>query len=164
MIDHAHLFAFEDDFVSTLRCVPMAVRLKLDLAAVKLSLRQWSRFTPEERRSLLLQPCDTPAETAAYRDRLIALIALRTGDAVMPLPDGSTVTWESTGRTPEPVVAFASSVGVHAPSDDAWRRLAPLQRFVLLKLSRDSHDNVNFIPALKEFGLYRALESASAAA
>jgi len=31
-----------------------------------------------------------------------------------------------------------------------------LQRFTLLKLSRESHDNVNFIPALREFKLLPA--------
>ena len=36
---------------------------------------------------------------------------------------------------------------------DSGRRLTVLQRFVLLKLSRDNHDNVNFVPALREFGL-----------
>ena len=55
------LFAFEDDFVASLRCVPMAVRFKLDACGVKLSLRQWSRFSQAERRELLLAPCETAA-------------------------------------------------------------------------------------------------------
>ena len=60
-----HLFAFESDFVATLRCVPMAVRLKLDRCEIKLSLRQWSRFTPEDRRRLLAAPCRTPTDVGA---------------------------------------------------------------------------------------------------
>ena len=32
-------------------------------------------------------------------------------------------------------------------------RLHQLERFVLVKLSRDHHDNLNFVPALREFGL-----------
>ena len=31
--------------------------------------------------------------------------------------------------------------------------LSPLQRFTLVKLSRAKHDNVNFVPAMREFGL-----------
>jgi hypothetical protein len=148
------LFAFEDDFVVTLRCIPMAVRFKLDLCGVKVSLRQWSRFTPDDRRDLLLQPCERAADIAAYRTSLIRLIEERGGGEVKPLPDGSTVPWDQAERIPAAVTAFAGSVSVDPPTDAAWSALTPLQRFVLLKLSRDNHDNVNFLPALEEFGLY----------
>jgi hypothetical protein len=147
------LFAFEDDFVATLRCIPMAVRFKLDRCGVKLSLRKWSRLSPEDRRGLLLQPCDGEAEVQAYRQGLIALIEAKTGGEAKPLPDGSTVPRDDAARTPAPVNSFAAGIGVTPPTDQAWRRL-PLQRFVLLKLSRDKHDNVNFLPAMGEFGLY----------
>jgi hypothetical protein len=32
-------------------------------------------------------------------------------------------------------------------------KLSPAQRFALIKLSRPSHENHNFLPALKEFEL-----------
>ncbi len=32
-----------------------------------------------------------------------------------------------------------------------WQKLSPLQRFALIKLSRPSHENRNFVPALQEF-------------
>ena len=153
MNDHAHLFAFEDDFVASLRCIPMAVRFKLDLAEVKLSLREWSRFTAEDRQLLLLQPCQSAEEISIYRETLVALLAERAHAAARPLPPGSVVDWTEADATPDGVRDFAHRVGLEPPSDDDWRRLNPLQRFVLLKLSRDNHDNVNFVPALKEFGL-----------
>ena len=164
MTEHARLFAFEDDFVNTLRCVPMAVRFKLDLAGVKLSLRQWSRLRPEERRELLLSPCGRLEEIGPYRQRLADLIALRTGEAAKPLPPGSTVPWRTADRVPAAVEDFARSVGAEPPTREEWMRLTPLERFVLLKLSRDNHDNVNFIPALKEFSLYRGVGSPAAVA
>jgi hypothetical protein len=34
-----------------------------------------------------------------------------------------------------------------------WKALIDLQRFVLIKLSRPSHENKNFAKAMKEFGL-----------
>jgi hypothetical protein len=34
-----------------------------------------------------------------------------------------------------------------------WGTLTPEQRFALIKLSRPSHENKNFLPALKEFQL-----------
>ena len=34
-----------------------------------------------------------------------------------------------------------------------WVGLTPLQRFALIKLSRSSHENKNFLPAMQEFNL-----------
>jgi hypothetical protein len=147
------LFAFEADFVASLRCIPMAVRLKLDRCAIKLTLRQWSRFTLEDRHGLRLAACRTQPEVAAYRARLVALVAERAGEAAMPLADPPLALWEAAGAAPPVVAAYARSVGVAPPSVRQWRRLSELQRFALIKLTRDNHDNVNFIPAMREFGL-----------
>ncbi len=147
------LFAFESDFVATLRCVPMAVRLKLDRCAIKLSLRQWSRFTRDDRQRLLEAPCRAPAEVAAYREALVALIAVRAQEAAKPLADPPAPLWEEASAPPPMVTTFARAAGVTPPSNAAWRRLGELQRFALIKLTRDNHDNVNFVPAMREFGL-----------
>ncbi len=149
----AQLFAFESDFVATLRCVPMAVRLKLDRCAIKLTLRQWSRFTRDDRQRLLEAPCRGAAEIDAYRAELVGLIARRAREAAKPLADPPAPLWEQASGPPARVTRFARSVGVAPPSRAAWRALAELQRFALIKLTRDSHDNVNFVPAMREFGL-----------
>lgn len=153
------LFAFESDFVATLRCVPMAVRFKLDACGIKLTLKQWSRFTREDRHELLMAPCDAPAEIEAYRARLIALIAERAGQDAAPLGAPPEPLWERPDVIAPAVVDFAGQIGVAPPSGADWRRLTPLQRFALIKLSRDNHDNVNFIPALREFGLAEGAEA-----
>jgi hypothetical protein len=46
-------FDFEADFTADLRCIPMAVRRKLDLAGVKLKLQHWSELDEAERAELL---------------------------------------------------------------------------------------------------------------
>ncbi|GCD54512.1 hypothetical protein NBRC3188_3209 [Acetobacter pasteurianus NBRC 3188] len=56
------LFNFEMDFATSLRCIPMIVRMKLDLCGVKLSLRQWCRFTRQEQEILVIQSVTTLAE------------------------------------------------------------------------------------------------------
>ena len=84
---------------------------------------------------------------------LAELINLRADGQMKSLEKPPEPLWEQSSETPEAVRVFARSIFVQAPSDADWEGLTPLQRFALLKLSRDNHDNVNFIPALREFGL-----------
>jgi len=148
------LFAFENDFVASLRCIPMAVRLKLDRAQIKLSLRQWSRLSRDDRQELLDAPCGSRCEIDAYHAGLVDLIDRRACESAKPLaerPDPAL--WEGLGEPPPVVTRYASSVGVAPPTAGQWRSLTDLQRYALVKLTRDGHDNVNFIPAMREFGL-----------
>lgn len=152
-MNDAQLFDFESDFVSTLRCVPMAVRFKLDQCGIKLTLRQWSRFTRADRQDLLTAPCGTSAEIEAYRAALAALIELRAREAARILAETPCGLWNYADQVPPPVAQQARIVGLAAPSVAQWAALTVLQRFVLLKLTRDKHDNVNFAPAMVEFGI-----------
>lgn len=147
------MFAFESDFVASLRCVPMAVRLKLDLCGIKLSLRQWSRFTREDRRRLLTGACAAETEVTAYREALVALVADRAGEVAKSLSEPPCGRWEDPYRVPGVVTDHARGLGLRPPSRRQWAALSRLQRFVLIKLTRDNHDNVNFGPAMREFGL-----------
>jgi hypothetical protein len=148
------IFGFERDFASSLRCVPMAVRLKLDLCGIKLSLRQWSRFTTADRQVLLLQPCVTPNDIDAFSEDLRALIDQRCDEPVSDLnEDIGEAAWGNSNFTPPIVSEYALSIGLQPPTDAQWGSLAVLQRFALVKLTRDRHENINFAPALAEFGL-----------
>lgn len=154
-MNHAHLFAFEADFVASLRCIPMAVRLKLDRAEIKLSLRQWSRFTKIDRRRLLETRCETRQEITEFRSLLLALIRLRSGDVAKVLADPPKPLWEDVSAIPQAVSDYAAARSISPPTVQDWADLHALQRFALLKLSRDNHDNENFLPAMAEFGLLR---------
>jgi hypothetical protein len=153
----AQLFAFESDFVASLRCIPMAVRFKLDRCGIKLSLRQWSRFTRADRQQLLRRPCVAMPEIAAYRAALTALVAARAGEAAKPLADPPRPLWEQAHAVPAVVADYAATLGLRAPAARQWAALSELQRYALIKLTRENHDNVNFAPALREFGLYAAV-------
>jgi hypothetical protein len=161
-VSDSQLFEFESDFVNTLRCIPMAVRLKLDVSGIKLSLRQWSRFTQDDRQRLLTTPCAGAAGIEAYRGAVVDLVALRTNEAAKALAEPPCGQWNNGGQTPAVVVSFAGSVGLRPPTDRQWSALTTLQRFALIKLTRDSHDNVNFAPAMTEFGLAAPLRAGSA--
>ena len=156
MTDDGLIFDFERDFAGTLRCVPMVVRLKLDLCGVKLSLNQWSHLTREDRDQLLVRPCETDGQRSSYRDALVRLIADRTGQAASMLPIEAHPEWIDIGKVPDRLKAYAVERGAPPPSRDAWAALSPQRRFALFKLTRPGHDNDNFIPAMREFGLLDA--------
>ncbi|MFT9164216.1 MAG: nitrate reductase associated protein [Komagataeibacter saccharivorans] len=145
------LFKFEMDFALSLRCVPMIVRMKLDQCGVKLSLRQWSRFTQRDRQALVGRPVTTPPEQAAYRSFLLHLIRIRAGEEPKLLPPVRTEAWQPADGVPDAITMKAQSSGLRAPTPEQWGHLSVLQRFALLKLTRPGHENQKFEPALREF-------------
>jgi len=145
-------FNFEQDFVGSLRCIPMRVRHSLDTCGVKLKLEHWNKFTEDERRSLVDWPCETKAAADTYRDRLQALITERCGAPAKTLNISAAPPWRETACIPEQVTDKFKSQNVPLSSKQ-WANLSELQRFALIKLSRPSHENSNFMPAVREFGL-----------
>ena len=154
---HNQTFDFESDFVASLRCVPMAVRRKLDQARIKLTLRQWGRLSQEVREELLGLPCATNLEAEAYRRRLVEVVEAVGQGPPQDLPEEKAIPDPCVDEPPTQVANFARSLGLGPIDRSAWRSLSDLQRFALVKLSRDNHDNVNFVPALREFGLLLAM-------
>ncbi|QQE63478.1 hypothetical protein GFS31_01430 [Leptolyngbya sp. BL0902] len=146
------LFQFEQDFADTLHCVPMGVRLKLDTCGIKLSLAQWNQLDRAERQQLMALPCDNAATVATYRDYLAGLIDQHQSGPVKTLAVDSQPPWAQTDEIPPAVQQRAEELGSPLTADQ-WQALTPLQRFALIKLSRPSHENHNFLPALQEFGL-----------
>ncbi len=144
-------FQFEADFVESLRCIPMQVRYKLDTCGVKLKLHHWHQLEASERQGLVDWPCQTAQEIADYREVLRRLVRDRSGETPKDLPVDAHPPWlEET--VPETVQEKARSLSVEI-GDRQWLTLTPQQRFALIKLSRPSHENRNFYPALQEFGL-----------
>ena len=58
-------FGFEADFVDSLRCIPMAVRLRLDVTGVKLKLNEWAKLNQTDRLALAKTPYRGAAEIQA---------------------------------------------------------------------------------------------------
>lgn len=145
-----HFFVFEADFVDSLRCIPMLVRLKLDTCGIKLKLNQWYQFSQEERQTLVERPCNTEETTQEYREFLRQLVQKHTGESAIDLPVEENPPWMDNQNIPDSVKSKAQEFGIEITSHQ-WESLLPVQRFALIKLSRSSHENKNFIPALKEF-------------
>ena len=144
------VFQFEMDFASSLRCIPMRVRYKLDLCGIKLKLHQWSQFSTESRQTLLALPCQTIEEVKTYRETLQRLVQKVTGETATDLPVDAHPDWDNDSKIPDSVSQKATEMQVSLTMEQ-WVNLTPIQRFALIKLSRSSHENRNFIPALKEF-------------
>lgn len=148
----ADFFQFEQDFVESLRCIPMQVRYKLDTCGIKLKLQQWSLFTLEDRELLVSNGVENDAAIQFYRSILTKLIQARSGEAPTELPVDPSPAWLNDRQIPLVLIAKTADLGWEM-SIEQWQRLSPLQRFALIKLSQSSHEQNNFQPALKEFGL-----------
>lgn len=145
-------FQFEADFVESLRCIPMQVRFNLDTCGIKLKLSHWHQFSQEERQTLVALPGNTPEDIQRYRQFLQELAIARTGVPASELPIDPHPDWMDAAVIPMTVREKAREFGV-AIASQQWAALTPLQRFALIKLSRPSHENKNFLPALQEFNL-----------
>jgi hypothetical protein len=156
-VSEGQYFEFEADFVASLRCVPMQVRLKLDTCGVKLKLEHWHRLGLAERDRLVTLPCHDTATAAAYRDCVQGLVTQLQGTPAKLLAIDPHPPWLNPAEIPAAVQTQAAAFDL-AIALEQWRSLTPLQRFALLKLSRPGHENRNFYPALVEFGLATAVD------
>jgi hypothetical protein len=148
----SHFFQFEADFVESLRCIPMQVRMKLDTCGVKLKLTHWNQFTQQERETLVEMPCTTAEEIEIYRQYLQNRAIEHTGTPASELPVEPDPAWMDATTVPASIQEKAQEFDISL-NPDQWAALTPAQRFALIKLSRPSHENKNFLPALKEFKL-----------
>jgi hypothetical protein len=146
-------FLFEDDFVEkNIRCIPMIVRFKMDKAGIKLKLAEWSKFSVAERISLAKKTCGNEEEAILYCDYLVGLVNKYTGQEATALTVDKNPVWADSSSVPEMLNEGLKRFSLHI-SLQQWRGLSNLQRFVLIKLCKEGHENKNLPKAMKEFGL-----------
>ncbi|MCP9800170.1 nitrate reductase associated protein [Synechococcus sp. RedBA-s] len=148
---HDRCFAFEADFVADLRCLPMAVRRKLDLAGVKLKLSHWHGLDPSERAELLAWP-DHPGAISDLRGWLERRTAKLADGPASRIEPAAGVDWQQRDDIPERLQAACAQLGASLEPRQ-WQSLDELQRFALAKLSHPGHEHRNLPRALREFGL-----------
>ena len=153
--DETRLFGFESELEANLTYMPMAVRFKLDKCGIKLSLEQWQRLPLHRRRELLRTPCDHAAAISNYRLMLRSMVMECTGEEPPTIRTAERPQWAD-HDAPEQVRRAATAMGLESPSPARWRSLSALERFALVKLSRDGRDHRNLGPALREFGFTRS--------
>jgi hypothetical protein len=141
-------FAFEGEVHSSLSCVPLTVRRKLDLAGVKISLAGWQTLSREERLALCHLPVDSAEELGVYREVLVGFCQ-RQGVGWTPVADAIVAARAWNARS------------VPAPlrdriQDEAWADLDEESRYALLKLTQGGRDPAKLDAALAELGLAAA--------
>lgn len=147
-------FAFESDFVDSLRCIPMIVRYKLDTCRVKLQLSDWAKFNYLEKDELAALPCHSEKEIGAYAEYVNGLVWKYTS-TVPSLLKNLDPAWVHT-HVPAEVCEKVQEWNCPVISASQWMELDVLERFALVKLSRSGHEGRNFPRALAEFGLAAA--------
>lgn len=145
-------FGFEAEFLATLDCMPMSLRLKLDRCRLKLALEQWRALPRPVRETLLEAPADTPRRVARMA-QLLHRQGERLGWLALPrVPVDDLVDDPRGDAIPESVAACCARGGQPPLSVGRWVQLTPLQRYALVKLSRHRSAR-NWQAALTEFGL-----------
>jgi hypothetical protein len=136
-------FAFEGELHRTLEFIPIAVRRKLDLAGLKLSLAAWNRMSRAEKLAVCHLPVDGEGDLDAYREAL-AGFAERAGEPVTPLPGGPA----DRGAWRDLPQRLAGRV------DPArWAALSDEARYVLTRLCEPRKSGDKLEDALRELGL-----------
>ena len=101
---------------------------------------------------LVNMPCSSTEEAQRYKEFLQNLVQAKTGSFAGDMSVPPHPPWLDAVNIPDNVQQKATEFDVSI-SQQQWSELVPLQRFALIKLSRPSHENKNFLPALKEFKL-----------
>lgn len=126
-----HRYDYEATFYPTLSRLPLDLRRKLDLAGVKLSLKEWQTFSFEERTVLCHLPCETDEESQAftsYVDFLSRKYCARPITKVAPV-DGAL--W---GPSTVPLAVSEKSAALNREVGlDQWRRWQSHERYALYK-------------------------------
>ena len=151
-VDDGRLFGFESELERSLTYLPLAMRFKLDRCGVKLSLAAWQQLSEHRRRELLSLPCHSEADVASYRRVLYAFVTECAGEEPATITVSTHPPWAD-DHVPDQLTRAATAGGFSSPSALQWRRLTPLERFALVKLSREGHEHRNLGAAFREFGL-----------
>lgn len=130
----------------------MIVRFKMDAAGIKLKLAEWNKFSVEERTELAKKSCSNEEEAKYYNEYLGGLIKKYTGKDATALEIDKGPVWANVSSTPEMLNERLKKFD-WCISAEQWKGLTNLQRFALVKLCKDGHENKNFPKAMREFRL-----------
>jgi hypothetical protein len=124
-------FAHESDHYPGLSRLPLYVRMKLDLAGIKISLKDWLAFSFEERTVLCHLPIETDDERTTFSSYIDFLSRRYGGQPAAVAAGMDSALWQHTD-VPNPV-AQKSAATSRAVTLAEWRRWAAHERYALYK-------------------------------
>jgi hypothetical protein len=142
-------FRYESEFYPALSRVPLYVRMKLDLAGVKISLNDWFAYGFEERVVLCHLPIDTQEEKTALTSYLDFLSRKYRGEPVARTDALSDALWSSANQVPGPV-ADRSATRAQSVTPEEWARWKTHQRYALYKTATSKSEPEVFYEVLQE--------------
>ncbi|WP_454725227.1 MULTISPECIES: nitrate reductase associated protein [Cupriavidus] len=154
-------FPADAEAMQSWRYIPMSVRFALDRAGVTIALSEWQALPLPARRQLVAAGVDSADRVdsaeddgaAAFRALLDAAMRQHLGRAAAVLDGAPDASWRVPDALPAAVLAQYAWAGLAPASPQAWRRLPPLARYTLLKMSRKPRPNDAFALALAELRL-----------
>ena len=146
-------FKFEEDLYGNLKDIPMSTRFKLDQVGLKLGVKSWNRFSPEEKKVLCHLSVRSQGELDCYKEYLLSLLRRLKEKPEWTDPAAAQEErnqWENLGHIPECVYLKALSLkGLITQGE--WIRLDDLERYTLFRLSLEKYGDALFARALEEF-------------
>lgn len=142
-------FGFESIMEHTLECIPMSVRMKLDLCGFKVPLNSWRALPTSVRQLLLEASCSGHLEIQRYGRYLSWAVKTHGLDDLKHIQCGLT-DWQRPSTVPAQLLEALDTLGLPVVDAKTWAELSALQRFALLKLSIKGHTR-NLRLALEEF-------------
>lgn len=143
-------FPFESEIYPDLSRIPLHVRMKLDLAGVKISLKDWLAYSMEERGVLCHLPVDAEEEKENFVSYLDFLSRRYHGKKTARVEPVLNPPWDSLDRVPDPVEARSKEEGEPVMPDE-WKGWNICQRYAAYKLSISKNEPEKFREALQEF-------------
>jgi hypothetical protein len=157
-------FKFEEDLYDKLQAIPLSTRFKLDRIGIKVTPKNWNRFSNEEKHVLCHLSVRSQGEVECYKEYLLYLLHRLKEKAEWPDPEAlkrERSQWENLTRIPESVYLKVLTLkGLITPVE--WIRLDDLERYALYRLSTDRYSETQFARALEEFLGISAVKTAEA--
>jgi hypothetical protein len=142
-------FRYEQEFMPTLSRLPLDVRMKLDLAGIKLSLNDWLAFSMEERMVLCHFPVDAEEEKRTFSAYINFLCEKYCGTPAKRVAPLSEAVWNTSDQLPSPVLERAAAVG-NPIALERWQALNSRQRYALYKTAVSKNEPEKFRAVLEE--------------
>ncbi len=131
--------------------IPLAVRMKLDLAGLKVGLRQWQALAPPARRQLVEAPADSDHDVETFARRLADALAAAGASSPEPMSEArrsAVFAWKDAQPATDRIATLLADLGYR----DQWQRLDRFGRYLVYTLA-SKQDGARLAVALREIEL-----------